>query len=170
MSERRRVLRFQRLDMIIALGVAGIINMAMLAMAAKLLARQRAERRQLDPAGPYGSEARGRRRGGRVRGGAARLRRLLLERRHVRRADRDGRLRQSSHRLVLRRAITMLPALAVLAIGVDPTSTLILSQVVLSFGIPFALIPLVLFTSTGRSWVSTSTAARRPSWHPRSLP
>jgi manganese transport protein len=41
----------------------------------------------------------------------------------------------------------MLPALAILALGVNPTSTLILSQVVLSFGIPFALIPLVTLTS-----------------------
>jgi manganese transport protein len=48
--------------------------------------------------------------------------------------------------LVLRRAITMTPALIVLAIGVDPTRALVLSQVALSFGIPFALIPLVLLT------------------------
>jgi len=41
----------------------------------------------------------------------------------------------------------MLPALIVVALGVDPTRTLVLSQVVLSFGIPFALIPLVIFTS-----------------------
>ncbi len=41
----------------------------------------------------------------------------------------------------------MVPAFVVIAIGVDPTRTLVLSQVVLSFGIPFALIPLVLFTS-----------------------
>jgi manganese transport protein len=47
---------------------------------------------------------------------------------------------------MVRRAVTMLPALVVIAIGVDPTRTLVLSQVVLSFGIPFALIPLVLFT------------------------
>lgn len=46
----------------------------------------------------------------------------------------------------LRRAITMLPALAVIAIGVDPTRTLVISQVVLSFCLPFALIPLVMFT------------------------
>ena len=49
--------------------------------------------------------------------------------------------------LYVRRLVTMLPALAVLALGVSPTSALILSQVVLSFGIPFALIPLVLLTS-----------------------
>jgi manganese transport protein len=49
--------------------------------------------------------------------------------------------------LFLRRLVTMLPALVVLAIGVGPTDILVLSQVVLSFGIPFALIPLVLLTS-----------------------
>ncbi len=48
--------------------------------------------------------------------------------------------------LLARRMITLLPALAVLAIGVDPTRALVLSQVVLSFGIPFALIPVVMFT------------------------
>jgi manganese transport protein len=48
--------------------------------------------------------------------------------------------------LFVRRAVTMLPALVVLAAGVSPTSALVLSQVVLSFGIPFALVPLVLFT------------------------
>jgi manganese transport protein len=48
--------------------------------------------------------------------------------------------------LTLRRAITMAPALVVLAIGVDPTQALVLSQVALSFGIPFALIPLVMLT------------------------
>ena len=47
----------------------------------------------------------------------------------------------------VRRLVTMLPALIVIAIGVDPSRTLVLSQVVLSFGIPFALIPLVMFTS-----------------------
>ncbi|MEV6771149.1 Nramp family divalent metal transporter [Nocardia sp. NPDC051030] len=52
--------------------------------------------------------------------------------------------------LVLRRLITLIPALAVLALGVDPTRALIISQVVLSFGIPFALIPLVRFTSNRR--------------------
>ena len=41
--------------------------------------------------------------------------------------------------------VTMLPALVVVAVGVDPSRALVLSQVVLSFGIPFALIPLILF-------------------------
>ncbi len=47
----------------------------------------------------------------------------------------------------VRRAVTMIPAFVVVAIGVNPSRTLVLSQVVLSFGIPFALIPLVWFTS-----------------------
>jgi manganese transport protein len=47
--------------------------------------------------------------------------------------------------LFLRRLITMLPALTILAIGVNPSRSLVISQVVLSFGIPFALIPLLLF-------------------------
>jgi manganese transport protein len=41
----------------------------------------------------------------------------------------------------------MIPAFIVIGIGLDPSRTLVLSQVVLSFGIPFALIPLVMFTS-----------------------
>src|SRR4029077_11424283 len=47
----------------------------------------------------------------------------------------------------LRRLVTMVPAFVVIAIGVNPSRTLVLSQVVLSFGIPFALVPLVYFTS-----------------------
>jgi manganese transport protein len=49
--------------------------------------------------------------------------------------------------LLVRRLVTLIPALAVLAIGVDPSRALIISQVVLSFGIPFALVPLVRLTS-----------------------
>jgi manganese transport protein len=48
--------------------------------------------------------------------------------------------------LFFRRAITMAPSLIVLAIGVDASTTLVISQVVLSFGIPFALVPMVLLT------------------------
>ena len=48
--------------------------------------------------------------------------------------------------LTLRRGITLAPALVVLAVGIDPTRALVLSQVVLSFGIPFALVPPVLLT------------------------
>jgi manganese transport protein len=47
----------------------------------------------------------------------------------------------------IRRLVTMIPSLIVIMIGLDPTTTLVFSQVVLSFGLPFAIIPLVIFTS-----------------------
>jgi manganese transport protein len=50
----------------------------------------------------------------------------------------------------LLRLFTMLPALLVIALGFDPTQTLVISQVVLSFGLPFAVVPLVIFTSDPR--------------------
>ena len=49
--------------------------------------------------------------------------------------------------LLARRLVTLIPALVVLSLGIDPTLALVLSQVVLSFGIPFALIPLVSITA-----------------------
>lgn len=49
--------------------------------------------------------------------------------------------------LLLRRLVTLVPALVLLAVGVDPTWALVLSQVVLSFGIPFAIVPLIWYTS-----------------------
>lgn len=49
--------------------------------------------------------------------------------------------------LLVRRLVTLIPALAILAIGIDPSRALVISQVVLSFGIPFALIPLIRLTS-----------------------
>ena len=53
--------------------------------------------------------------------------------------------------LLARRLVTLIPALIILAIGFDPTLALVLSQVVLSFGIPFALIPLVALTAQARA-------------------
>ncbi|MFF3350325.1 Nramp family divalent metal transporter [Streptomyces sp. NPDC002779] len=69
--------------------------------------------------------------------------------------------------LTLRRAITLLPAMAILFMGVDPTRALVWSQVVLSFGIPFALVPLILLTRdrsvmgplTNRPLTTTVTSA-----------
>jgi manganese transport protein len=70
----------------------------------------------------------------------------------------DGLLRKRIP-IVLRRMITLIPALVIVAIGIDPTRALVLSQVVLSFGIPFALIPLVRLTSDG-SLMGTDTNHR----------
>jgi manganese transport protein len=47
----------------------------------------------------------------------------------------------------LRRLVTVAPSLAVIASGLDPTRTLVISQVMLSFGLPFAVVPLVAFTA-----------------------
>jgi manganese transport protein len=58
----------------------------------------------------------------------------------------EGLLTRRVHPL-LRRVITLVPALLVLAVGADPTSVLVISQVVLSFGLPFVLVPLIRLTS-----------------------
>ncbi|SFN68962.1 Nramp family divalent metal transporter [Mycetocola miduiensis] len=68
--------------------------------------------------------------------------------------------------LLTRRIISLIPALAILGLGLDPTMSLVLSQVVLSFGIPFALIPLVVLTakssilgSFANRWLTTAAGA-----------
>jgi manganese transport protein len=69
--------------------------------------------------------------------------------------------------LFLRRAITMAPALVVLAIGLDATTVLVLSQVILSFGIPFALVPTIMLTRrrdlmgalVNRPWTTAAASA-----------
>jgi manganese transport protein len=146
-GERRRVLRYERLDVIIALSLAGIVNMAMLAVAAKLLhvpgltqiASIQAFHHQL------GTE---------IGGGAALAFAVALFASGASSSSVGtyagqivmvGFLNVRIH-VLIRRAVTMLPALIILAIGVNTTDALVLSQVVLSFGIPFALIPLVVLT------------------------
>ncbi len=79
----------------------------------------------------------------------ARLRPGVLPGRHLRRTGGDAGYLRRSIPLVARRSLTLAPALLVLALGIDPTRALLLSQVVLSFGIPFALVPLVLLTRRG---------------------
>jgi manganese transport protein len=145
--ERARVLRFERLDVIIALGLAGVVNMAMLAVAAKLF--HTGALAGLDTIQQAHAEF------GRLVGGTAALAfagALLASGASSSSVGTyAGQVVMAGFinfriPLVVRRAITMVPALIVLAIGVSPTSALVLSQVVLSFGIPFALIPLVMMT------------------------
>ena len=62
--------------------------------------------------------------------------------------------------IFLRRLITIIPALVVIAIGLDPLKILILSQVVLSFTLPFALIPLLVLTNRA-SVMKSFTSTRR---------
>jgi manganese transport protein len=146
--DRRRLLRFQRLDVVTALGLAGLVNMTMLAVAAR--AFHTPALAGLDTINQAHAEL------GRLAGGGAALVFAVALLASGVSSSSVGtyagevimagfvRLRVP---LLARRAVTMLPALAILAVGVNPTSALVLSQVVLSFGIPFALVPLVVLTS-----------------------
>ena len=144
--EKQRILNFERVDVVIAMVIAGAINLSMLLIGAAVFhatgqtgigarrgvprARPRARlaRRRRSSASRCSPPGSRRRRSGRwparsscraSSGGGSRCSCA---------ADHDG------------------AALIVIAIGVDPSKALIVSQVVLSFGIPFALVPLVLFT------------------------
>ncbi|NMO93965.1 Nramp family divalent metal transporter [Actinomycetospora sp. TBRC 11914] len=142
---RARLLRFQRTEVIGALTIAGLVNLAMLLVAARVFG-----------AGPAGEGVDGLEAAhaglGQLAGGAVALAfaatllasglssaavgtysgQVVME------GFVDVRLSPT-----LRRSITMLPALAILAIGTSPTTALVGSQVVLSFGIPFALYALL---------------------------
>ncbi|HEY0632341.1 MAG TPA: Nramp family divalent metal transporter, partial [Thermoleophilaceae bacterium] len=146
-DERRELLRFQRLDVVIALTVAGIINMTMLVVAAGLFHTSGLTGVDSLEGAHHGL-------GTLVGGGAALAFAVALlasglssssvgtyAGQVVMQGFIDRRIP-----LFVRRAATMAPALVVLALGLDPTRTLVISQVVLSFGIPFALVPMILLT------------------------
>jgi manganese transport protein len=146
-QERSRVLRFERMDVIIALALAGIINMAMLAVAAKLF--------HTPALSGLSTIQQAHSQFGHLIGGTAALAfavALLASGASSSSVGTyAGQVVMSGFiniriPLLLRRAVTMIPAIAVLAVGMNPTSALVLSQVVLSFGIPFALVPLVMLT------------------------
>jgi manganese transport protein len=147
-AERRRVLRFERFDVIVALGLAGVVNLAMLAVAAKLFHTPELSGLSTLPAAHAEF--------GRLVGGGAALAFAVALLASGASSSSVGTYAGQvvmagfiNRRIpiVLRRGLTMLPAIVVLALGVNPTSALVLSQVVLSFGIPFALVPLVVMTS-----------------------
>ena len=146
--ERSRVLRFERLDVIIALGLAGLVNMAMLAVAAKLFHTPALSGLSTiqDAHAQFGH----------LVGGTAALAFAVALLASGASSSSVGTYAGQVVMagfiniripLLLRRAITMIPAIAVLAVGMNPTNVLVLSQVVLSFGIPLALVPLVMLTS-----------------------
>lgn len=147
-QERRRVLRFERLDVVIALAVAGIVNMAMLAVAAKLFHTPALS--GLNTLEQAHAEF------GHLVGGTAALAFAVALLASGASSSSVGTYAGQVVMagfidvripLVVRRAITMIPALVVLAVGISPTDALVLSQVVLSFGIPLAVVPLVMLTS-----------------------
>jgi manganese transport protein len=150
-DEARQLVRYTKIDVIIAMTIAGLINMAMLVMAASTFFQSghknvdsiEGAHKTLEPllggasstlfaialiASGLSSSAVGTLAGQVVMQGF--IRRQIP--------------------IIVRRLVTMAPAFIVIGIGVDPSRTLVISQVVLSFGIPFALVPLVLFTSRRR--------------------
>ncbi len=151
-EEKRRIFHFELVDVVVAMSIAGLINMSMLAIAASVFYGQGLVdvgdnlTEVYDALGTYlGAHAN-------VLFGVALLASGLS-------SSSVGTLsgqvvmqgfigRQIP--LFVRRAITMLPALVIVAVGLDPSRALVLSQVVLSFGIPFALIPLVMFCRDAR--------------------
>jgi manganese transport protein len=148
-GERRKVFRFEIIDVLCAMGLAGAINLAMLATAAAVFFT----RGDTQAGGDLGRVVAGL--NGYVGAHAGTVFGVALLVSGVAsscvgtlsgQVVMEGFLRRRIP-VFARRAITMLPAVVVLAAGFSPTRALVLSQVFLSFGIPFALIPLVAFTS-----------------------
>lgn len=147
-DEARRLYKYTRVDVLIAMAIAGLINMSMLVVAAtvffgsgeKDVDSLEGAHRTLEP----------------LLGGASSvLFALALTASGLSSSTvgtmsgqvvMQGFIRRRIP-LFLRRAVTMAPAFVVIALTSNVTDTLVISQVILSFGIPFALIPLVIFTS-----------------------
>jgi manganese transport protein len=147
-GEARRLYRYTKVDVMIAMSIAGLINMAMLVVAATVFFDSgllnvdslEGAHRTLEP----------------ILGGASSTLFALALLASGLSSSTVGTLSgqvvmqgfiDRKIPIFVRRLVTMLPALVVAGIGLDPSRTLVISQVVLSFGIPFALIPLVWFTS-----------------------
>jgi len=151
-AAKRRIFRFEIVDVVCAMGLAGLINLSMLAMAAAVFFT-RGDSSAGEDLGQVvgglnsfvGAHA------GTVFGVALLVSGVASS--CVGTMSGQVVMEGFLHRRIpvfLRRAVTMLPALVLLAVGFSPTRALVLSQVALSFGIPFALIPLVAFTASRR--------------------
>jgi manganese transport protein len=147
-NEARKLFRFTKIDVLIAMSLAGLVNIAMLVVAATVFYRSglhnvaslEVAHRTLEPLLGHASSvlfALALIASGLSSSTVGTLAGQVVMQGFIRRRI----------PIFVRRTVTMVPALVVIGIGVDPSRTLVLSQVVLSFGIPFALIPLVLFTS-----------------------
>jgi manganese transport protein len=146
-QQARRLFRFEVLDVVIAMTIAGLVNAAMLVMAASTfwvhgltkIATIEEAYRTLSPLL------------GRASGVVFAISLLASGLSSSTVGTMAGQIIMQGflHRRVsvwVRRIVTMAPAIVVIAIGLDPTRTLVISQVALSFGLPFALVPLALFT------------------------
>jgi manganese transport protein len=151
-GDRRRIFRFTVIDVLTALTVAGAVNLAMLALAAAVFHT----RGLVSAGGNLGQVSAGLTtylgdHAGTIFGVALLVSGIASS--SVGTLAGQAIMAGFLHRQIpvfLRRAITMVPSLALIAAGYSLTKALILSQVFLSFGIPFALIPLVVFTSSRR--------------------
>jgi manganese transport protein len=161
-AARRKIFRFEIIDISIAMGIAGLINLAMLATAAAVF-----HSRGLFGAGDDLSRVFGGlnyyvgAHSGTVFGVALLASGIASS--CVGTLSGQMVMQGFLHRQIpvfARRAITMVPALIVIGIGLSPSRVLVLSQVFLSFGIPFALIPLLFFTSSRK--LMGSLVNRRP--------
>src|SRR5512142_1852172 len=147
-EQQRKLFHFELIDVFIAMGLAGLINMAMLIMAASTffnagltqIGTIEEAHRTLEP----------------LLGSAASwifaisLLASGLSSSSVGTLSGQVIMQGFLHFHIppwIRRLVTMVPSLLVIALHFDPTRTLVLSQVVLSFGLPFAVTPLVMFTS-----------------------
>jgi len=147
-AQARRLFRFEVMDVVIAMGLAGLVNAAMLIMAAStfytrgltgIASIEEAHRTLAPLLGSASSVV-----------FAVSLLASGLSSSTVGTMAGQVIMQGFLHRqipILLRRVVTMAPAIVVIAMGLDPTRTLVISQVILSFGLPFALVPLVLFTS-----------------------
>lgn len=145
---RSRLLRTTRSDVLIAMSVAGVVNLSMVLLAAASLTGLGVDTIE----GTHAAMS------DQLGAGVALMFALALLASGFASSSvgtyagtviLDGFLRRRLA-LPVRRLLTLLPALVILALGVDPTRALVISQVVLSFGIPFALFPLVRFTRDRR--------------------
>lgn len=146
-GERRELLRYIRVDCGLGLGMAGVINLVMLCVAVAIFNRTGNTGVDSIEAAHSGLSTL-------VGGGAALAFAVALLASGLSSSSvgtyagqvvMQGFIRRRIP-LFVRRAVTMTPALVVLALGLPTTETLVISQVVLSFGIPFALVPLILVT------------------------
>jgi manganese transport protein len=147
---RRTIFRYEMVDIVIAMGIAGLINMAMLATAAAVFHDRGLVGAGTDLGQVYAglNQFLGQH-SGTVFGVALLASGVASS--CVGTMSGQVVMQGFIHRQIpifVRRAITMIPALIVIGAGFSPTRALVLSQVFLSFGIPFALVPLVVFTSS----------------------
>jgi len=144
-AEKKRILGFEKVDVVIALSLAGLVNLSMMIVAAALFHAGGLTGIDSIEGAFEGLETL-------VSGNAATIFGVALLASGFASSSvgtmagqvvMQGFIRRSIP-LFLRRSLTLAPALVVLAVGFNPTDALVLSQVVLSFGIPFALVPLLM--------------------------